>query len=79
MVERDAPGLGQDQPTPAALEQGVTEAVLQRLDLGRQGRLRQVQTPRGAGQRAVGGHGAKEAQVMQVQPIHHSIITNEWR
>jgi hypothetical protein len=73
MVQRDPPGLGQHQPPAAPLEQVVPHGGLQRAQLRRQGRGRQVQPPRRAGQRALKRHGAEQAQVMQVQ-VGHAII-----
>ena len=75
MVERDAPGLGQDQPAAAPFEQRMAERGLERADLGRERRLRQVQPPRGRGQNPVPRDGMKEAQVVEVEDGHgnHSI------
>ena len=66
MVERDAPGLGQDEATPAALEQVMAQGGLERLDLGRQGRLRQVEPPGSAGERALCRNRPEQLEVMQV-------------
>ena len=71
MVERDAPRLGQDKAPPAPLEQVMAQRRLERLDLGGQRRLRQVEPPRSARERAFGRDGPKQAKVMQVHD--HSI------
>jgi hypothetical protein len=47
----------------------MAQSSLKRLDLGRQGRLRQVQPPGRASQRAIGGDRAEQPQVMQVHDI----------
>ena len=78
MVERDAPGLGQHQAPAPALEQVMAQRGFQRLDLRRKRRLRQVQLPRRTGQRAVGGHGPEEPQVVQVELGHTSIKQNDY-
>ena len=66
MVERDAARLGEDEAPAPALEQAMAERGLQRLDLGGEGRLRQVQPPGGTRERSVIRHRPEEFQVMQV-------------
>ncbi len=72
MVEGDAARLGEDEPAAAALEQVVAERRLERLQLGRQGGLREVQPPCGAGQGALRRNGVEEAEVVKVQRRHRS-------
>ena len=74
MIQRDAPGLGQMQLAAPPLEQGMAQPLLQLADLYGQGRLRQVQPLRRAGQVAIMGHGPEIAQVMKVQVRHSSIL-----
>ncbi len=74
MIQRDAARLGQNQTAAAAFEKVLAQCRLQRPQLGRQGRLRQVQMPRRTRQGAVAGNGKKQSQMMQVQLGHSSII-----
>ena len=76
MVKRDSPRFGQGKTTPAPFEEVVAQRRLQRLDLGGQCRLRQIQSTRGAGQCAIRGDRAEQAQVMQVDLGHHSTGQN---
>jgi hypothetical protein len=70
MIKRDPPGLGQNQAAPASFKEIMAQSSLKRLDLGGKGRLRQVQPPCSASQRAIGGDRAEQTEVMQVQDIH---------
>jgi hypothetical protein len=75
MVERDAPGLGQDEAAPATLEQVMAKGRLESPDLGREGRLRQVEPPGRAGEGALCRYGTEQFQVVQVH--EYSIKQND--
>ena len=78
VIERNATCFRQYKVAAAPFEEIVAKGGFERPDLRRDRRLRDVERARGPGQRAVPGHGAEEAQVMQVECRHNSTIQNDF-
>jgi hypothetical protein len=70
IIQRDPPCLGQHQIAPTPFEQVVAKIGLQRLDLGRDRALRDIERACRRGQRAFARGRSEQSQVVQVEGRH---------
>ena len=69
-VEQRRADLGQHELPAAPLDQRDAVALLQRLDLSRQGRLRHPEPGRGAGEAACAGDGVEGAELRRIHRLY---------
>ena len=77
VIERDAPGLGQEQPPAATFEEGVTELRFELLDLHRDGGLRDMKTLRGSREVLFVRDGPEVVKVVEVEQGNRSLSPND--